>query len=164
MHVDCRENPDDERFKLWPEAVKTATYLNNLMPVTIGGVPQTHWEHTGYEVPKWTKTFWTFGEAGIVKEGKIAKVLNRELTMMFVGYSEDYAKSVFWMYNPVVSRIAQTGNEIWMSRMFHTRWDANLMQQLPIVTVPISIHDASVDAEIQKLEVTMFLHFEEREV
>ncbi len=48
---------DTEQFKLWPEAVKTAVHINNLMPVTIGGVPQTHWEHTGYEVPKWTKTF-----------------------------------------------------------------------------------------------------------
>jgi hypothetical protein len=47
---------DDERFKLWPEAVKTATHLNNLMPVTIEGVTQTCWEHTGYKVPKWTKT------------------------------------------------------------------------------------------------------------
>jgi hypothetical protein len=48
--------PDAERFKLWPEAIKTATHLNNLMPVTIGGVPQTRWEHTGYKIPKWTKT------------------------------------------------------------------------------------------------------------
>ncbi len=48
--------PDTERFHLWPEAVKTATNLNNLMPVTIGVVTQTHWEHAGYKVPKWTKT------------------------------------------------------------------------------------------------------------
>jgi hypothetical protein len=41
--------------------------------------------------------------------------------------------------------------------IYHTRKDADLMQQLPIVTVPISIHDASVDAEIQKLEVVKFL-------
>jgi hypothetical protein len=33
--------PDDEQLKLWPEALKTATHLNNLMPVTIGGVTQT---------------------------------------------------------------------------------------------------------------------------
>jgi hypothetical protein len=38
------------------------------------------------------------------------------------------------------------------------------MQQLPIVTVPISIHDASIDAEIQKLEVTMFSLSEKRGV
>ncbi len=47
---------DTERFKLWPEAVKTVTHLNNLMPVTIGGVTQTHREHAGCKVPKWTKT------------------------------------------------------------------------------------------------------------
>jgi hypothetical protein len=46
---------DTEQFELWPEAVKTATHLNNLMPVTIGCVTQTCWEHTGYKVPKWTK-------------------------------------------------------------------------------------------------------------
>jgi hypothetical protein len=38
------------------------------------------------------------------------------------------------------------------------------MQQLPILTVPISIHDASVDAEIQKLEVATFPLSEERGV
>jgi hypothetical protein len=48
--------PNTERFKLWLEAVKTATHLNNFMPVTIGGVIQTCWEHAGYKVPKWTKT------------------------------------------------------------------------------------------------------------
>ncbi len=30
--------PDTEWFKLWPEAFKLAIHLNNLMPVTIGGV------------------------------------------------------------------------------------------------------------------------------
>ena len=51
----AQQIPDTEQVKLWPEAVKTATHLNNLMPVTIGGVTQTHWEHAGYKVPKWTK-------------------------------------------------------------------------------------------------------------
>jgi hypothetical protein len=86
---------DDERFKLWPEAIKTATHLNNLMPVTLGGVTQTCWEHAGYKVPKWTKTLQTFGEAGIMKDGGNGKVLNRGLTMIFVGYSEDHAKNIF---------------------------------------------------------------------
>jgi hypothetical protein len=43
---------DNEQFKSWPEVVKMATNLNNLMPVTIEGVTQTHWEHAGYKVPK----------------------------------------------------------------------------------------------------------------
>ncbi len=34
--------PDDERFKLWSEVALTATFLNNLVPVTIGDVTQTH--------------------------------------------------------------------------------------------------------------------------
>jgi hypothetical protein len=40
--------------------------------------------------------------------------------------------------------------------MYHTRKDAELTQQLPIVTVPISIHDKSDDAEVQKLEIATF--------
>ncbi len=51
-----RQNMDDEWFKLWPEAVKKATNFNNLMPVTIGGVIETCWEHAGYKISKWTKT------------------------------------------------------------------------------------------------------------
>ncbi len=105
-----------------------------------------------------------FGEAGIVKDGKNGKVLNRGLNMIFVGYSKDHAENVFRMYNPETSRIAQTHYVIWMGRMFHTRWDADLMQQLPIVTVPISIHNKSVDTEIQRLEISMFALSEERGV
>ena len=84
--------------------------------------------------------------------------------MMFVGYSEDHAENVFQMYNPVTSRIAQTPDVVWMGRMFHTRRDADLMQQLPIVTVPISIHNKSVDTEIQQLEIATFPLSEERGV
>ncbi len=72
---------------------------------------------------------------------------------MFVGYSENHADNVFQMFNPETNRIAQSHNVIWLGSMYHTRQDADLTQQLPIVTVLISIHDASVDVEIQKLEV-----------
>ncbi len=145
--------PSKEQFKLWPEAAKTATHLNNLMPVTIDGVTKTRWEWAEYEVPEQTKTLRTFGEADVVKEGKQGKVLDRGITMMFVGYSENHAEMVFRMYHPETSRIVQTRDVIWMGRMYHTRQNADLMQQLPIVTVPISIHEKSDDAEIQQLEV-----------
>ncbi len=84
--------------------------------------------------------------------------------MMFMGYSDNHAENVFQMFNPETSRIAQSRNVFWLDRMYHTRQDADLIQQLPIVTVPISIHDASVDAEIQKLKVAMFPLSEERGV
>ncbi len=50
-----------------------------------------------------------------------------------------------------------------MGRMYHTKKDA-VMQKLPIVTVPTSIHDKSDDAEVQKLEITTFTLSEERGV
>ncbi len=84
--------------------------------------------------------------------------------MMFMGYSEDHAENVSRMFNPETSRIAQSCAVIWLGRMYHTRQDADLMQQLPIVTVPISIHDAFVDADIKKLEAAMFPLSEERGV
>ncbi len=85
----------------------TATFLNNLVPVTIKDVTQTRWEHAGYELPSWAKNLCTFGEAGIVKEGKEGKVLDRGLTMIFVGYSENHAESVFKICSPETSRIVQ---------------------------------------------------------
>ena len=84
--------------------------------------------------------------------------------MMFVGYSENHAEMVFRMYHPESSRIAQSRDVIWLGRMYHTRKDAELTQQLPIVTVPISIHDKSDDAEVQKLEIATFPLSEERGV
>jgi hypothetical protein len=46
--------------------------------------------------------------------------------------------------------------------MFHIRWKTDITQQLPIVTVRISIHDASNDVEIQKPEVALFPLSEDR--
>ncbi len=82
--------------------------------------------------------------------------------MMFMGYSEDHAENVFQMFNSETSRIAQSRDVIWLGKMYHTRRGADFTQQLPIVTVPISIQDAYVDAEIQKLEVATFPFSEER--
>ncbi len=84
--------------------------------------------------------------------------------MIFVGYSEDYTVNVFQMYCPETSRISQTPDVMWLGRMLHTRCDAALTQQLPIVAVPISINDASDDTDIQRLEVATLPLSEERGV
>jgi hypothetical protein len=84
--------------------------------------------------------------------------------MMFVGYSEVHTANVFQMYCPETSRISQTQDVMWLGRMLHTRRNAALTQQLPIVAVPISINDASNDTEIQRLEVAKFPLSEERGV
>jgi hypothetical protein len=99
-----------------------------------------------------------------VKKGKKGVILDRGLTIIFVGYSENHAESVFQMYSHETSRIVQTQDVIWMGRIFHTRRNNESTQQLPIVTVPISIHDAFDDMEIQKLEVATFPLSEENGV
>ncbi len=68
------------------------------------------------------------------------------------------------MYCPETSGILQTQDVMRLSRMLHTRRNAALTQQLPIVAVPISINDASDDTEIQRLEVAPFPLSEERGV
>ena len=142
---------DKDRFKLWPEAVKTATFLNNLVPVTINGETKTRWEHAGHGLPSWTKNLRTFGEAGAVKEGKQGKVLDRGETMMFVGYNQNHGQNSFRMYNPKSSRVVITRDIIWLGRMFFPRRETKVTMQLPIVSVPIS----SVQAENETIELTI---------
>ncbi len=85
--------PDGERFKLWPKVTVTATFLNNLVPVTVNGEMETRWEHAGHKIPLWVKFLWTFGKAGTVKEGKKGKVLDRGITMMFVRHDNEHNSS-----------------------------------------------------------------------
>jgi hypothetical protein len=107
-----KRNDDPPILNLSVSAVVTATNLNNLMPVTIGDVTKTCWEHAGYKIPSWTKNLCTFGEAGIMKDGKKGKILDRGIIMMFVGYSEDHTVNAFRMYCPETSRILQTRDVI----------------------------------------------------
>jgi hypothetical protein len=110
------------------------------------------------------KEFCTFGEAEIAKEGRKGTVLDRGITMMLLGCSEVHTDNVFQMYSTEKRKIVQTRDLIWLGRILHTRQDADLMQQLPIVTVPIGIHGASDSVEILKLEVAIFSISEERGV
>ena len=61
--------PISKHFKLWGEAATTVT-LDNRIPVTWNGITKTRYEHAGYEIPKFVKYLRTFGEAGMVKNGK----------------------------------------------------------------------------------------------
>ncbi len=100
--------PDKERFKLWPEVVMTATFLNNLVPVILNGETKTRWEHSSHKLPLWVTNLWTFEEAGTIKEGKKGKVLDMGVTMMFVGYNNYHSGNCYRMYNPVTSRVVTT--------------------------------------------------------
>jgi hypothetical protein len=86
----------------------TSTFLNNLVPVTVNRETKTRWEHAGHKIPLWVKFFWTFGEAGTVKQGKKGKVLDRGITLMFVGYDNEHNGNCYRLYNPVTSRVVIT--------------------------------------------------------
>jgi hypothetical protein len=71
--MNAAQIPKSERFKLWGEAASTVTTLDNLIPVTWNGLTKTRYEHAGFKIPKFVKYLRTFGEAGIVKNGKDGK-------------------------------------------------------------------------------------------
>ncbi len=134
--------PDLQRFKLWPEVVMTATFLNNLVPVSINGEKKTRWEHAGRNLPAWVENLQTFGEAGTEKEKKEGKVLDRGVTMMFVGYNNYHSGNCYHMYNLVTSRVVITRNAVWLGRMYYPRQAShNLDKRMPIVSVPINMND-----------------------
>jgi hypothetical protein len=136
---------DLQTLKLWPEVVMTATFLNNLVPVILNGESKARWEHTGHKLSVWIKNLQTFGEAGTVKEGKKGKVLDRGVTMMFVGYNNCHTGNRYRMYNPVTNRVVITCDSIWPGRMYYTRQVSHsLDKKLPVVSVPINMNEHKV--------------------
>jgi hypothetical protein len=146
--------PDLQRFKLLPEVVMTATFLNNIVPVIMNGERKTRWEHTGHKLPAWVKNFQTFGEAGTVKEKKKGKELDRGVTTMFVGYDDYHSENCYRMYNPVTSRVVITCDAIWLGTIYYPRQAShNLDKQKPIVSVPINMNELEVENDTETIEV-----------
>jgi hypothetical protein len=139
--------PDKLRFKLWAETVMTATYLNNLVIVTLNREKKTQWEHARFKLPLWIKNLCTCEEAGTVKEGKRRKVLDWGVTMMFIGYNQENPENCFRMYNPESSKVTLTRDIIWLGWMYYPRRNAKVTQLLPIVAVPISQYLTDVEEE-----------------
>ena len=96
------------------------TALDNLIPVTWNGITKTRYEHAGFKIPKFVKHLRTFGEAGVVKNGRDGKVGDRGITMVFVGYADGHTGNCYNMYNPVTSRVCETWDIIWCGRMYFT--------------------------------------------
>jgi hypothetical protein len=146
--------PDLQRFKLWSEVVMTVTFLNNLVPVIINGERKTRWERAGHKLPAWVKNLQTFGEGCTVKEKKKGKVLDRGVTIMFVGYTNYHSGNCYCMYNPVTSRVVITQNAICLGRMYYPRQAShNLDKQMPIVSVPINMNKLEVENDTETIVV-----------
>jgi hypothetical protein len=81
--------PKDIKHLVIPEGVKTATKLDNIIPVKIDGVLQSRYKHFTGSNPPWVKGLRTFGKAGVVTT-KAQKMHPKEAdcgtNCLFIGY------------------------------------------------------------------------------
>ena len=110
--------PDDVKPQVCIEAIKCVTQLDSLRIVTLNDVSQTRVEHVFGKLPGWAAHLRTWGEAGVVAEGKNAKIGDRGTPMMFVGYSGRESDS-YRMWNPSTNRVVVTRDIIWLKRMYY---------------------------------------------
>jgi len=131
--------------------VTAVTALDNLIPVTFNGETKTQYEHAGFEISKFVKYLRTFGEAGIVKNGKDGKVGDRGITMVFVGYADEHAGNCYRMYNPMTSRVSVTRDIIWSGRMYFMNENCEKTKLLPDIAVPITNDVANEDLSVTEI-------------
>ncbi len=70
-------------------------------------------------IPKWASQLRTWGEAGVVKEGKDGKTGDRGVKMMFVGYPSNRESDSKRMFNPDTHRVVTTRDVIWLHEMYY---------------------------------------------
>jgi hypothetical protein len=91
--------PMQIRYKIYREALKTATVLDGLMVVEIDGMTASRYKHFFGENPKFSNFLRTWGEAGTVTiKGKMhPKVADRGIQCMFTGYANDHTGDCYRM-------------------------------------------------------------------
>jgi hypothetical protein len=106
MHA--AEVPRDRRLEFFPEVVMTTTKLDWLKLITIKKVKKTRIEHYGLPLPSFTQYLRTWGEAGIMKTGKVGKIGDRGVTGMFVGYASNHKGNCYRMWNLNTKKVSET--------------------------------------------------------
>jgi hypothetical protein len=133
--------PDNLRFFLMPEAVKTATYLDNLIPIEIDGVLRTRFQHHFGVNPPFAKSLRTWGEAGTVtiKSRKFQpKEKGRGVTCMMIGYSPDHPTGTYRMYDPNTRGVHMSRDVTWLRRKF---FPSTLLEAGEGVVMPLGQHE-----------------------
>ena len=99
--------------------------------------------------PKWSKNLRTWGEAGVVREGKDGKTGDRGQSMMFVGYAHTHNRESdsVRMWNPKTNCVVTTRDVIWLKRKFYERSATDKTLDLePDVLEPIADDDIDDEA------------------
>ena len=116
--------PQKSRRLVVIEALKCATLLDGLRVIESKDGPECTVRRLarGQAMlganPKWVVNFRTWGERGVVKEGKGKKSVDRGIPMMFVGYPENWESDSVRMWNPETNGVVTTRDVIWMNKMF----------------------------------------------
>ena len=86
------------------------------------GKTQTRYEHWNGKIPPFAYHLRTWGEAGVVclRDLKTAKIQDKGITCMFVGYSIQHPGNTYRMWDPNTSRIHTSRDIKWLNRMYFT--------------------------------------------
>jgi hypothetical protein len=113
--------PKDRRKLLMPEAIKTATYLDGLIPVEINGVLKMKYEHHLGVNPPFARALRTWGETGTVtikSRTSQPKYKARGVTCLSIGYSPKHPAGTYRMIDPSTKVVHMTRDVTWLHRMF----------------------------------------------
>ena len=138
--------PIETRAKLSIEAISLVTLLDGLSIIEWKGEKMTRDEAFFGKIPSWASRLRTFGEAGVVKEGKNSKMGNRGETMMFVGYPQDRSSDTYRMYNPKTNSVVVTRDVTWLLRPMFLRNDPSEDCIVDVGPVIEAQEDGDVDA------------------
>jgi len=127
-------------FHLYREAFKTTTDLDGLVMVAVNGKRATQYQHMFETNPWCTKHLRLFGAAGRVKTatGTSAKLADRGVQCMMVGYVENHDGDVYWMWNLLTEHVHVTHDIIWLKQMmFQKPVEEDLLCMLSEVEVAL---------------------------
>jgi len=140
--------PLRQRYKLYPEAFKTATLLDGLGVIDIDGVNETRYVHFSEKNPKFSKHLRTWGEAGTVtlKSKATPKIADRGMHCMFIGYATDHDGDCYRMWNPKTNRVHETRDVVWLRRMFYEKVEGAQLPSPPLEPMEvITENDNEID-------------------
>jgi hypothetical protein len=114
--------PKHLKHLLLPDAVLTATLLDNLIPIEINGKLATKYvHHAGKDDAAFVHNLRTWGEAGTVTiKNRIMhpKSADRAVTCMFIGYSRQHPSGTYRIWNPVTNGVHTTRDVTWLHRTY----------------------------------------------
>jgi hypothetical protein len=115
--------PVEVRYKLWKEAIQTATDLDGLILRTVEGITKTRYEHAYGSNPKFAAHLWTWGKAGTVKTKSTGtpKLHDQGAVCIFIGYAKDHEGDCYRMWNPLTNGVRTTHDIIWLRCMYYSK-------------------------------------------